>query len=142
LVSMEDVRGFLSFLAVERQVAASSQHQAFNAWLFLFQQVLEKEVGKVEGVVRAKRRPSMPVVLSREEVDRVRGHLEYPYEVVAKLLYGCGLRLVEGLKRRVQGVKFALPVGTVSDGRGQKERTVRLRQARVPGMTAPRERGR
>src|SRR5438876_12143799 len=108
---MEDVRCVLSFLAVERQVAASSQNQAFNTWLFLFQHVLENEIGKVEGVVWAKRRPYMPVVLSREEVDRVLGHLEYPYEVVAKLLYGCGWRLFEGLKRRVQDVNFALPVG-------------------------------
>jgi hypothetical protein len=70
LVSMEDVRGFLSFLAVHRKVAASSQNQAFNALLFLFKQVLEKEFEKVEGVVRAKRKLYIPVVLSREEVDR------------------------------------------------------------------------
>lgn len=96
-VSMEDVKGFLNFLAVEKQVSASSQNQAFNALLFLFRHVLEKEFGRVEGVVRAKRRPYIPVVLSREEVDRIIRHLDPPYDLVGKLLYGCGLRLFECL---------------------------------------------
>jgi len=133
---MEDVKGFLSFLAGERHGAAASQNQAFNAWLFLFKQVLEKEFGKVAGVVRAKRRLYIPVVWSREEVDRVIGHLEYPYAVVAKLLYGCGLRLCEGLKRRVQDVNCALTVVTVHEGKGQKERTVPLPQVLVPELKA------
>ena len=90
---MEEVKGFLSFLAVDKQVAASSQNQAFNALLFLFKHVLEKEFEKVDGVVRAKKKPYIPVVLSREEVDRVIAHLDYPYDLAAKLLYGCGLRL-------------------------------------------------
>lgn len=81
LVSVEDVKGFLSFLAIDRHVAASSQNQAFNALLFLFRHVLEKDFGRVEGVVRAKRRPYIPVVLSRQEVDRVIRHLEYPYDL-------------------------------------------------------------
>ncbi len=140
VVSMEDVRGFLSFLAVERHVAASSQNQAFNALLFLFTHVLEKEFGKVAGVVRAKRRPHIPVVLSREEVDRVLGQLEYPYDVVAKLLYGCGLRLFECLKLRVQDVNFAMNVVTVHDGKGQKDRTVPLPQVLVPELRAQFER--
>jgi integron integrase len=130
------VKGFLSFLAVERHVAASSQNQAFNAVLFVFRHVLEKEFGKVAGVVRAKRRRYIPAVLSREEVDRVLGHLEYPYAVVAKLLYGCGLRLFEGLKLRVQGVNFAMKVVTVHEGKGQKDRTVPLPQVLVPELKA------
>jgi len=140
LVSMADVKGFLSFLAVKRQVAASSQNQAFNALLFLFRHVLEKEFGKVEGVVRAKWRPYIPVVLSREEVDRVIRQLEEPYDLVAKLLYGCGLRLFEGLQLRVQDVNFAMQVVTVHDGKGQKDRTVPLPQVLVPELTAHLER--
>ena len=85
-----------------KKVAASSQNQAFNALLFLFKHVLEKEFGNVEGVVRAKRTKCMPVVLSRAEVDRVIHFLPYPYDLVAKLLYSCGLRLFERLKLRVQ----------------------------------------
>ncbi len=108
--------------------------------MFLFKHVLEKEFGKVEEVVRAKRRPYIPVVLSREEVDRVLGHLEYPYDVVAKLLYGCGLRLFEGLKLRVQDVNFAMKVVTVHEGKGQKDRTVPLPQVLVPELKAQLER--
>ena len=124
LLDMDDVKGFLSHLAMNKQVAASSQNQAFNALLFLFKHVLLKEFGKVEGVVRAKRRPYIPVVLSRPEVDRIIGLLEPPYDLVAKLLYGCGLRLFECLKLRVQDLSFDLQVLTVHDGKGQKDRTL------------------
>jgi integron integrase len=124
LLDMDDVKGFLSHLAVNKQVAASSQNQAFNALLFLFRHVLQKEFTKVEGVVRAKRRPYIPVVLSRPEVDRIIGLLEPPYDLVAKLLYGCGLRLFECLKLRVQDLNFDLQVLTVHDGKGQKDRTL------------------
>ena len=134
LVAMDDVKGFLSFLAVNKKVAASSQNQAFNALLFLFRHVLEKEFGKVEGVVRAKRRPYIPVVLSRDEVDRVIARLDPPYALVAKLLYGCGLRLSECLKLRAQDLNFAMQVLTVHDGKGQKDRTVPLPLALVPEL--------
>jgi integron integrase len=136
LLSMDDVKGFLSFLAVHKKISASSQNQAFNALLFLFRHVLEKEFGKVEGVVRAKRRRYIPVVLSREEVDRIIARLDAPYTLVAKLLYGCGLRLFECLKLRVQDLNFAMRVLTVHDGKGQKDRTVPLPQALAPELQA------
>ena len=140
LVSMDDVKGFLSFLAVEKKVAASSQNQAFNALLFLFRHVLEKDFGKVEGVVRAKRKPYIPVVLSREEVDRIIAKLDEPYALVVKLLYGCGLRLFECLQLRVQDLNFAMRVLTVHDGKGQKDRTVPLPEALVADLQAQLER--
>ena len=133
-VSMEDVKGFLNFLAVEKQVSASSQNQAFNALLFLFRHVLEKEFGRVEGVVRAKRRPYIPVVLSREEVDRIIRYLDPPYDLVGKLLYGCGLRLFECMKLRVRDLNFEMGVLTVHDGKGQKDRTVPLPEVLRPGL--------
>lgn len=68
----------MSFLAVNQNVSASSQNQAFKALRFLFKHVLEKDFGKIEGVVSAKRRPYIPVVLSREAGDRVIGQLDYP----------------------------------------------------------------
>lgn len=136
LLSMNDVKGFLNFLAVTKKIAASSQNQAFNALLFLFRRVLEKEFGNVEGVVRAKRKPSIPVVLSREEVDRIIARLAAPYDLVAKLLYGCGLRLFECLKLRVQDLNFAMRVLTVHDGKGQKDRTVPLPEALVVDLHA------
>jgi len=126
LLTMDDVKEFLTFLAVEKRVAASSQNQAFNALLFLFKHVLEKEFGRIEGVVRAKRRPYIPVVLSRNEVDRVISHLEHPYNLIAKMLYGCGLRLFECLKLRVQDVNLDMKTVTVHDGKGQKDRTLPL----------------
>lgn len=135
-LGMEDVKGFLSFLATEKKISASSQNQAFNALLFLFKHVLEKEFGRVEGVVRAKRRPYIPVVLSREEVDRVIGQLSPPADLVAKLLYGCGLRLFECLKLRVKDVDFDLKMLTVHDGKGQKDRTVPLPVVLIPQLNA------
>ncbi|MGH8549744.1 MAG: phage integrase N-terminal SAM-like domain-containing protein [Methylococcales bacterium] len=80
------MKSFLTFLAIEKKVAASSQNQAFNALLFLFKHVLEKEFSKIEGVVKAKRRAYIPVVLSRNEVDRVISNLDAPCDLVAKLL--------------------------------------------------------
>ena len=120
LLTMDDVKRFLNFLAVEKKVAASTQNQAFNALLFLFKHVLNKEFGRVEGVVRAKRTTYIPVVLSREEVDQVTSHLKYPYDLVAKLLYGCGLRLFECIKLRVQDLNFDMMILTIHDGKGKK----------------------
>lgn len=131
---MEEVRDFLSFLAVEKHVSASTQNQAFNALLFLFRHVLEKDFKRIEGVVRAKRRPYIPVVLSREEVDRVLSQLAPPYDLVVKLLYGCGLRLFEALQLRVQDFNFDLNVLTVHDGKGKKDRTVPLPKVLIPAL--------
>ncbi|MGR8981034.1 MAG: integron integrase [Gammaproteobacteria bacterium] len=139
-MTIDDVKGFLTFLAVDRKVAASSQNQAFNALLFLFTHVLEKEFGKVEGVVRAKRRPYIPVVLSRKEVNRVMAHFEYPYDLVVKLLYGCGLRLFECLKLRIQDLNFDMKVLTVHDGKGQKDRTLPLPAVLLPELERQRAR--
>jgi len=95
LVSVEDVKSFLTFLAVNKNISASSQNQAFNALLFLFRHVLEKDFGKVDGVVRAKCRRYIPVVLSRDEVDQVIRWLDYPYDLVTKLLYSFASHLLQ-----------------------------------------------
>ena len=131
---MEDAKAFLTYLAVERKVSASSQNQAFNALLFLFRHVLERELGQVEGVVRAKRRPYIPVVLSRAEVDEVLRRLSSPYDLVGKLLYGCGLRLFECLKLRVQDLNLDMEILTLHDGKGQKDRTVPLPKVVIPEL--------
>ncbi|MEN8133809.1 MAG: integron integrase, partial [Pseudomonadota bacterium] len=134
LLGMNDVRDFLSFLAVEKKVSASSQNQAFNALLFLFRHVLEKAFERIEGVVRAKKKPSIPLVLAREEVDQVLSHLSPPDDLVGKLLYGCGLRLSECLKLRVQDLNFQMKVVTVHDGKGKKDRTVPLPEVLIPEL--------
>ena len=125
LLSPTDVKGFLTFLAVKKNVSASTQNQAFNALLFFFRHVLQKEFGKVEGVVRAKRKPYIPVVLSREEIVEILAYLVSPCDLVVKLLYGCGLRLVECLNLRIHNLNFDAGIVTVH-GKGKKVRTVPL----------------
>lgn len=134
LIDMADVKAFLSFLVVKRKVSASSQNQAFNALLFLFRHVFGKEFGKVEGVVRAKRKPYIPAVLTREEVDKIISRLTNPYDLIAKLLYGCGLRLSECLNLRVHNFNYDTGILTVQDGKGKKSRTVPLPESIVPEL--------
>lgn len=124
LLSQQDVIDFLSFLAVEKKVSASSQNQAFNALLFLFRHVIKKDFGEIKGVARAKSKPYIPVVLSREEIDVIFEHLDDPVNLVAKLLYGCGLRISECLNLRVQCFNFDTGILTIHNGKGKKDRTV------------------
>jgi integron integrase len=134
-VDMEDVKTFLTWVAVERRMSAASQDQAFNALLFLFRHVLGREFGRVEGVVRPKRRPHVPGVLTRTEVDRIIGGLPAPHALVAKLLYGCGLRLFECLKLRVQDLDMGMRVVTVHDGKGRRDRAVPMPETLVEELT-------
>ena len=129
LLEVDNVKSFLTWLAVDQGVSASSQNQAFNALLFLFRHVFEREFGKVDGIVRAKRKPYIPVVLSREEVHRVIGFLEHPYKLIISLMYGCGLRISECLSLRVHNFNFDMKVLTVHDGKGKKDRTVLIPDA-------------
>jgi len=119
-LNQKDVVDFLSHLAVVKQVSASSQNQAFNALLFLYKHVLKNEFGEIKGVARAKRRPYIPVVLSREEIDLIVEHLDEPVNLIAKLLYGCGLRLFECLNLRVHCFNFDAGILTVHDGKGKR----------------------
>ena len=90
----------------------------------LFRHVLGKELGKEEGVVRAKRRRNIPVVLSRPEVVALLSHLASPYDLVCGFLYGCCLRLFECLKLRVRDLDFDIGILTVHDGKVKEDRTV------------------
>jgi len=140
LLTIDDVKAFLTWLAVEKGVSASSQNQAFNALLFLFRHVFDKEFGKVDGVVRAKRRPYIPVVLSREEVQRVIGCLRHPYKLIISLMYGCGLRISECLTLRVHNFNFDMKILTIHDGKGKKDRTVPIPDALMDDLQAQLER--
>jgi integron integrase len=133
-LKQQDVIEFLSHLAVEKKVSASSQNQAFNALLFLFKHVLKTDFGEIKGVVRAKRKPYIPVVLSREEIELIFDHLDDPIDLIVKLLYGCGLRLFECLNLRVQCFNFDAGILTIHDGKGQKDRTVPLPQSLIPAL--------
>jgi len=131
---MGDVKSFLTHLATEKNVSASTHNQAFNALLFFFRHVLKREFGKVNGVVRAKNRRRTPVFLTREEIFAILAHLATPYDLIVKLLYGCGLRLFECLQLRVHNLNFDERLLTVHDGKGGKERTVPLPVVLIPQL--------
>ena len=105
-LSSADVKKYLTHLAVKCHVSASTQNQAFNALLFLFRHALKKDFGDYKDVPRAKRSKYIPVVLSRKEINTVLEYLQYPYDLVVKLLYGCGLRLFECLQIRVKDFNY------------------------------------
>lgn len=130
----DEVRGFLTELAVRHGMAASTQNQAFNALLFFFRHVLRREFGQLANVVRAKRHRYVPVVLSHRETEAVLGELQPPYRLVGLLLYGCGLRLAECVNLRVQCFNLDSMLLTVHDGKGQKDRTVPVPARALPAI--------
>jgi integron integrase len=121
-----EVNRFLSHLAVAGGVAASTQSQALAALLFLYRDVLRRPLAGLEGVVRAKRPVRLPIVLTRGEVREVLNRLEGAPRLVATLLYGTGMRLLEALRLRVQDLDFALNQILVRDGKGGKDRRTML----------------
>lgn len=124
-LSSSHVRDFLSYLAVERRVSASTQNQAFNAILFFFRHVLEKDVSGINAV-RAKQRKRLPVVLTKDEIKRIFKHLDGIYLLMCKLIYGAGLRLAECLSLRVKDIDFEENILTVRSGKGDNDRTTML----------------
>ena len=121
-----EITAFLTHLAVDEQVSASTQNQALSALLFLYKQVLEIDPGDLDGVVRARRPKRLPVVLSVVEVRAVLQQLEVPASLVCGLLYGGGLRLMEALQWRVQDVDFAGHQVVIRGGKGTKDRVTVL----------------
>jgi integron integrase len=117
-----EINTFLSYLATKGEVAASTQNQALAALLFLYRDVLGREVGQLEGVVRAKRPQHLPVVLTRDEVKRLLANMEKSPKLIAGLLYGAGLRLAECLDLRVKDLDFERGEITVRNGKGGKDR--------------------
>ena len=117
-----EVEQFLSSLAVEGQVAASTQNQALSALLFLYRQVLEVELPWLENVTRAKRPRRLPTVLARDEVRALLSHMDGRGWLLGSLLYGTGMRLMECLRLRVKDLDFARNEITVRDGKGGKDR--------------------
>ena len=122
----EEITRFLSALAIERNVAASTQNQALSALLFLYKEVLEQELPWLDDIVRAKTPERIPVVLTREEVRTLIAALDGPTRLLALLLYGAGLRLLEAARLRVKDVDFARNQITVRSGKGGKDRVTML----------------
>jgi integron integrase len=123
-----EVEQFLSHLAVEGKVAASTQNQALSALLFLYKQVLDIDLPWMNDITRAKKPQRLPVVLTVEEVRRVLARMDGQHGLMAELLYGAGLRLLECARLRVKDVDFGYRQITVRDGKGEKDRMTMLPQ--------------
>ncbi len=121
-----EVEAFLTRLATHGHVAASTQNQALSALLFLYREVLQQNLPWLENVRRAKRPKRLPVVLSRDEVARLLAELNGVNWLMASLLYGAGLRLMECIRLRVKDVDFARREITVRQGKGGKDRRTML----------------
>ena len=124
-----EVTAFLTALAVRDRVAASTQNQALNALLFLYREILGVELPWLDGLVRAKRPQHLPTVLTREEVRTVLEQLDRAPRLMALLLYGAGLRLLECCRLRIKDVDFATNQITIRDGKGSKDRVTMLPSA-------------
>jgi integron integrase len=124
-VSPAAIERFLDHLAVERKVTASTQNLALNALVFLFKEVLAQPPEKLQ-FARAKRAQLLPTVLTRAEVKALFAQMEGVYRLMAGLLYGTGMRLMEGVRLRVKDVDFGYRLITVRDGKGAKDRVVPL----------------
>ena len=132
-MGIPEIQEFLTHLAVERNVAASTQNQALSAILFLYREVLHQEVEPV--LLSSARRPErLPTVLSREETLQVINSLEGIHKLMAQLLYGSGLRLMECVRLRLKDIDFHYKTVTVRDGKGEKDRVTPLPDSVIPAL--------
>jgi integron integrase len=131
-----EINAFLTHLAVREKVAASTQNQALAAILFLYRHVLDVRISEIGPVIRAKRPDRLPVVLTPDEVRRVLGAMDGTPRLVCTLLYGTGMRLLEGLRLRVKDLDFALNQIVIRDGKGGKDRTTMLPLSLQPALEA------
>jgi len=125
-IGLPEIEEYLTYLASERNVAASTQNQALSAILFLYREVLEKDLERPTDYLRAKKPKRLPTVLTREETMAVITAMAGTYQLIAKLLYGSGLRLIECLRLRVKDIDFAQHQIVVRDGKGKKDRITML----------------
>jgi integron integrase len=128
------VRAYLTHLAANENVSASTQNQAFNALLFLYKQVLQIELPIIEGVERARHSRKLPVVFTKAESTAVIAQLRGINRLIASLLYGSGLRIREAVRLRVKDVDFARSEVTVRDGKGERDRVTMLPRALQDGL--------
>lgn len=132
----EEVQAFLTDLAVRGKVAASTQNQALSALLFLYREVLGVDLPWLKEVVRAKPSQRLPVVLSRQEVSAVLAQMNGLHGLMAQLLYGTGMRLMECVRLRVKDVDFQLGEILIRDGKGAKDRVTVLPESLIPALQA------
>lgn len=118
----KEIAEFLTHLAVKEKVASSTQNQALNAIIFLYKQVFNTEIGRIQNIQWAKRPTRMPTVFTRSEIDKIFSFLNGRNLLVASLLYGTGLRLIESMRLRVKDINFDYEQIRVCDGKGNKDR--------------------
>jgi integron integrase len=128
------IEQFLTSLAVDEQVSASTQNQALNAVLYLYREVLHTNVGVLQDVVRAKRSTRIPVVFSKDEIQNLLSRLDGTSWLICSLLYGSGLRLLECLRLRVKDVDFLRKQIVVREGKGEKDRITLLPAKLIPSL--------
>lgn len=124
-----EIEYFLSHLATEQKVSASTQRQALNAIVFLYKKVLDLPVAENIGYARAKQQLRSPVVLTKHEIQQVFATMKGDHLLMAKILYGCGLRLMECIRLRIQALYFGQNLVYIRDSKGGKDRVVALPQS-------------
>jgi integron integrase len=129
-----EIEAFLTHLAIERNVSASTQNQALSALLFLYKEVLQVELPWLSTMERAKKPQRLPTVLTVREVNEVLGKLEGTIGLMVRLLYGTGMRLMECVRLRVKDVDFEMRQITVRDGKGAKDRVTMLPESLVAAL--------
>jgi len=122
----KEVEAFLTHLATEGRVSASTQNQALAALLFLYREIFELDLPWLDNVIRAKKSQRLPVVLSKDEVVRILGRMEGTYSLMARLLYGTGMRIMECCRLRVQDIDFDRREVLIRNGKGAKDRVTML----------------
>jgi integron integrase len=130
----EEIKKYLNYLAVERHVSSSTQNQALQGILYLYKNVLRKDVGWVENIKRVSRAKHLPVVFSKREVTTIFEYLEGVAKLIVSLLYGGGLRLSEALRLRIKDIDFDYKQILVRDGKGEKDRHTILPSAIIPEL--------
>jgi integron integrase len=129
-----EVRQFLTYLVQSKYVSSSTQNQALNAIIFLYKQVLDKQLGMFGNIPRGQRTVRLPVVFSRNEAQTIINNLQGTPKLVASLLYGSGLRLLEAVRMRIQDIDFENNYIVVREGKGDKDRLVPLPQKFIPAL--------
>ena len=132
-MGVPEVETYLTHLAVQERVAASTQNQAFNALVFLYREVFDKPLDGISAV-RSRKPPKLPVVLTTDEVSRLLNRMSGPTQLMAKLLYGCGLRISECIRLRVKDVDFEMKQVCVRRGKGGKDRWTTLPESIIPEL--------
>ena len=130
----ESVEKFLTYLAVNRNVSASTQNQAFSAILYLYRNIVKKDIGWLDNIVRARRSKRLPVVFTKEEVRMIFSYLEGTPKLICSLLYGSGLRLGEALRLRIKDIDFDRNQIIVREAKGNKDRITTLPLSIIPEL--------